>query len=297
MKTIFTLVIILITSLTIAQEFQGKAYYFSKTGMDMDFGGRQMSEDQKKAIVDRMKSALEKTFVLTFDKNAAIYKEESQLEATGTVGGRGVRRGALLSGLTSNNYYKNIQEGVYSDQREFYGKNFLIKDSLSTYNWNLVNESKKIGNYTCFKATTTKKVNATMDWREMRRKARKQRDQREKSNVDQASATNVTDEPEILKEIEVTAWYTPEIPVNQGPGVYWGLPGLILEVQEGKTTLLCNKIVLNAKEIEEIKSPTKGKEVSQAEFDKITKKKVEEMIEQFSTQRRGRGGIGGGRRN
>lgn len=288
MKTIFTLVIIFITALTTAQDFQGKAYYFSKTRMDMDFGKRQMSESQKKAIADRRKSAAEKTFVLTFNKNAATYKEEVQLEASSDG-----RFGAMLS----NNYYQNIQKGEYYDQREFYGKNFLIKDSLSTYDWTLVNETKKIGKYTCFKAITTKKVSEVMDWRTMRRKARQQREQRENGTDDQANAKNTPDELEAPKEIEVIAWYTPEIPINQGPGTYWGLPGLILEVQEGRTTLLCNKIILNAKEKEEIKSPKKGKEVSQAEFDEITKKKVEEIIEQFSTQRRGRGRSGGGRRN
>ncbi|WP_299431841.1 GLPGLI family protein [uncultured Aquimarina sp.] len=294
MKTLITVVSMLTFFLTTAQNFQGKAYYFSKTGMDMDFGRRQMSEDQKKAIAERMKSAMEKTFILTFDKSAATYKEEAKLEASGGGGGR---RGAMLSGFTSNNYYKNIKEGTYYDQREFYGKNFLIKDSLSTYDWILVNETKKIGNYTCFKATATKKVNEVMDWRAMRRKARQQREEREDDIDDQASAENTPDELEVPKEIEVIAWYTPEIPVNQGPGSYWGLPGLILEIQEGRTTLLCNKIILNSKEKEEIKAPTKGKELSQAEFDEITKKKIEEMIEQFSTQRRGRGGFGGGRRN
>ncbi|MFD2564211.1 GLPGLI family protein [Aquimarina rubra] len=293
MKTLMTLVSILTTLLTTAQDFQGKAYYFSKTGMDMDFGRRQMSEDQKKAIADRMKSAMEKTFILAFNKSAATYKEEAQLD-TSEGGGRW---GTTLSGFTSNNYYKNIQEGQYYDQREFYGKNFLIKDSLITYNWTLVNETKKIGNYTCFKATTTKKVNELMDWRAMRRKARQQREQRENGADDQANSQDVQNGSETSNEIEVIAWYTPEIPVNQGPGSYWGLPGLILEIQEGRTTVLCNKIVLNTKEKEEIKAPTKGKEVSQKEFDDITKEKVEEMIEQFSTQRRGRGGLGGGRRN
>lgn len=294
MKTLIITVSMLTMFLTTAQDFQGKAYYFSKTGMDTDFGGRQMSEDQKKAIADRMKSAMEKTFVLTFDKNEATYKEEAKLEASGGGG----RWGAMLSGFTSNNYYKNIKQGEYYDQREFYGKNFLIKDSLPTYDWVLVNETKKIGNYTCFKATTIKKVSELMDWRAMRRKARQQRQQRERGSGDQRSIDTALEESEAPKEIKITAWYTPEIPVNQGPGAYWGLPGLILEIQEGKTTLLCNKIVLNAKEKEVIKSPTKGKEVSQAEFDQITKKKVEEMIEQFSTQRRGRGGTGGrGRRN
>ena len=292
MKILLTIIAVVTTFITTAQDFQGKAYYFSKTGMDNNFGGRQLSEDQKKAIADRLKSALEKTFILTFDKSTASYKEEAKLETTGGGGGR---FGALLSGFASNNYYKDVKQLEYYDQREFYGKNFLIKDSLSKYNWTLVNESKKIGNYTCFKATTTKKVSEIMDFREIRRKARQRREQ---EAGDQANAESSPETAEASKEIEVVAWYTPEIPISNGPGSYWGLPGLILEVQEGRTTLLCNKIILNAEDKEEIKAPTKGKKVSQEEFDDIAKKKVEELIEQFSTNRGGPGGRrGGGRRN
>jgi predicted GIY-YIG superfamily endonuclease len=58
---------------------------------------------------------------------------------------------------------------------------------------------------------------------------------------------------EMPKEISITAWYTPEIPINQGPENYWGLPGLILEVTDGKTVILCSKLVLNTKEKKETK--------------------------------------------
>jgi GLPGLI family protein len=51
----------------------------------------------------------------------------------------------------------------------------------------------------------------------------------------------------------------PEIPVSQGPEGYWGLPGLILEVNDGKTVLLCSKVVLNPKVKAEIKAPSKGR--------------------------------------
>jgi GLPGLI family protein len=56
------------------------------------------------------------------------------------------------------------------------------------------------------------------------------------------------DNLEMPKDVTITAWYTPEIPVNQGPENYWGLPGLILEINDGKTVILCSKIVLNPKE-------------------------------------------------
>jgi GLPGLI family protein len=90
------------------------------------------------------------------------------------------------------------------------------------------------------------------------------------------------------KEITVTAWYTPEIPVNQGPENYWGLPGLILEVNDGKTVMLCSKVVLNSKEKVVIKPASNGKVVSQKEYDDTVVKKMEEMQ---SMNQGGRGGM------
>ena len=36
--------------------------------------------------------------------------------------------------------------------QEFYGKRFLVKDKLVNIEWSLGTETKKIGNYTCYKA-------------------------------------------------------------------------------------------------------------------------------------------------
>jgi GLPGLI family protein len=101
--------------------------------------------------------------------------------------------------------------------------------------------------------------------------------------------TNFLDAVEVPKEIVITAWYTPEIPVSQGPEGYWGLPGLILEVNDGRTTILCSKVVLNPKDKVEIKPITKGKVVSQKEYDDAVMKKMEEWRE----MNQGRGGNGG----
>ena len=95
------------------------------------------------------------------------------------------------------------------------------------------------------------------------------------------------DEIEIPKEIEVVAWYTPEIPVNQGPGEFWGLPGLILEVSADRTTMLCTKIVLNPEVKEIIEIPEKGKEVTKKEYSDIMKKKMEEMRQMYGGRNRG----------
>ena len=60
-----------------------------------------------------------------------------------------------------------------------------------------------------------------------------------------------------LEMSDIVAWYSPQIPISQGPLEYWGLPGLILEVNVGNTTILCSKIVMNPDEKSKIKAPEK----------------------------------------
>jgi GLPGLI family protein len=54
------------------------------------------------------------------------------------------------------------------------------------------------------------------------------------------------DNLEIPKDVTITAWYTPETSKSRSWKLL-GLPGLILEINDGKTVILCSKIVLNLK--------------------------------------------------
>ncbi len=92
----------------------------------------------------------------------------------------------------------------------------------------------------------------------------------------------------MTKETVFTAWYTLEIPVTQGLENYWGLPVLLLEVNNGKTVILYSKVVPNPKVKTEIKASIKGKVTSQKEFDETVLKKLEE----FREMNQGRGGNG-----
>ncbi len=289
----FSIALFLITSTSLfaQKEFQGKAYYESKTTVDMDsWGGRggQMSEEQKKQMAEQMKTMFEKTYILTFNRTESIYKEEEKLAAPGAGANAW---GGMMSSFTGGAQYKNVQNSQLLQEQEFFGKQFLIKDSLQPLKWEMGTETKQIGQYTCFKATATKKVDE-MDFSNMRPRnrnsAEKKSTEKSKDSTKKESSDNPMDEVEVPKEITVTAWYTPQIPVNQGPGEYWGLPGLILEVNANRTTILCSKIVLNPDVKELIKVPAKGKEVTKLEYNDIMKKKIEEMREMYGG--RGRGG-------
>ena len=69
-----------------------------------------------------------------------------------------------------------------------------------------------------------------------------------------------------------------------GLRVYGGLPGLILEVNDGDLTIVCSEIVLNPKEVKEIKEPIKGKIVTRKKFGNIAKEKTKEMMDRYKTR-------------
>ena len=279
MKSLIITFFALLTITAYSQkDFQGKAIYKSKTTMDMNFGGRQMSEDQKKRIAIRMKSMFEKTFILSFNQTESVYKEE---ESLGAPGQRGGRFGGMMSSFSGGLKYKNTKEGIVIEEKEFFGKKFLISDSGEKPAWKLGSETKKIGNYISYKATLVKKIDPT-SFSSLNRS-------RSNNNDSKKDSIKV----EAPKEMIVTAWYTPQIPVSQGPAEYWGLPGLILEINAGRTTTLCSEIIMNPSEKIVLKAPKKGKKVTREAYNKIIKKKMDEMREQF----RGRGNRNRGARH
>ncbi len=301
----FTLLCIALISVgSFAQNISGKAYYESKTTVDMDgWGGREMSEEMKRQILDRMKSMLEKTYILTFNSNESIYKEEEKLEAG--AGNRGW--GMFMSSYSPGAQYKNLDENQILEEREFFGRQFLINDEFNNLEWELTKESKQIGQYVAFKATAVKPIDENDFSMARRRNRDRDRDKEEQKEGENAEDTKEGDDDsevaegeekeddddpwnqiEVPKEVIVTAWYTPMIPVGHGPGEYGGLPGLILELNYYRTTILCSKIVMNPKEADKIEAPKKGQEVTREEYNLIVKEKTDEMRENF--RGRGRGG-------
>ena len=293
-KIFFTSVLVFACSLGIqAQEFQGMAVYETKTST-ADFkkrmeGNKNMTPDIQRRIEEGMKSMFEKTFILNFDKAASIYKEQEKLVSPGQGGGMRMMMSSMTGG--GGTFYKNVKDKSYVVDKDFMGKEFLVKDSLPNLKWKMEGETRVIGGYNCFKATAIVAVNKT----DFRNFAPKKEDDKAAKPADEGKKTNLLDNLEMPKEAAITAWYTPEIPVNQGPENYWGLPGLILEVNDGKTIILCSKVVMNPKEKVVIKAPTKGKVITQKEFDETVIKKMEEFRQMNQGQGRGNGGfrIGG----
>ena len=92
--------------------------------------------------------------------------------------------------------------------------NIILTKKASSINWHLTEESKLIDDKICYKATTIKTIINRLG----------------------------------NKEIEIVAWYCPEIPIPFGPQNYGGLPGLIMELNDvSGLTFYIGRINLNKK--------------------------------------------------
>ena len=269
-KIIVVGIALLISSSISAQDFQGEATYKSKRKIDIKLDSTQMASGMADQMMEMLKKQFEKTYILNFNKTESIYEEEEALSAPNP---QGMNMVMVMSG-GSDILYKNIKEKRFVNQNESFSKVFLIKDDLEDIDWKLESETRNIGDYTCFKATTTREIE----------------DIESGISFNGDKDLNTADKEPKMKEITITAWYTPQIPVSVGPGNYHGLPGLILEVNDGTETVICSKIVLNPKNASEIVVPENGKELTQEAYDKIMEKKMKEMEERYRSNDRGRDG-------
>jgi GLPGLI family protein len=80
---------------------------------------------------------------------------------------------------------------------------------------------------------------------------------------------------------KVTAWFCPELPSLFGPAGYFGLPGLILELDNSKMTLRATKVLFSKAHKKNIKPLKKGVKLTKKEYDKFVKEKAKEMFPNY----------------
>lgn len=243
-----------------AQQFEGKAFYQSARKMDnFDISSQGLTPEMEAQIKKRMTRQFQKEYELTFNLSESLWKEAESLggaPADLSSGGVIVQTSTTADGIT----YKNTAEALYMQESDVFGKAFLVKDQLTPIPWKITQETKKVGDYTAYKAVYQR--------------------------VTESSRLSFNSEAEDIKTVMDTvnleAWYTPDIPVSQGPTTYWGLPGLILEVTDGAMSYVCTKVVLNPKEGIKINQPSKGKVVTLQELQAITEEKSQEFMNKYS---------------
>lgn len=174
-------------------------------------------------------------FVLKFNKENALFvkteKMYSDNNAAEMCGGKIDFIGKLL--IVKDTLFQESNLGRIGD--------FIIKKEINK-SWVMVNETKLIDNYICYKATTENiVVNGVGTFRH-----------------------------------PIIAWYCPQIPFPFGPLGYGSLPGLILELQTKDAVFGVKSIQLNKNDctIGELK---KYKIIEEAELNKLIDKVMSDL--------------------
>lgn len=198
---------------------------------------KNMKDEAMKAMVPEFRTT---EMQLNFKGAESLYKgipKDEEDEGITNSDGNGQTR--IVIKMPQNEMYRNFDTQESIETQNLAGQKFLIIDSLKKANWKLTGEIKKIHGYDCMKATSMSKV-----------------DNR-----------------------PVVAWFAEAIPVSHGPTTFGGLPGLIMEVDvnDGQMIYTTKKIDFKAITKDDLKKPTSGKKVTQAEFDKQRDEWMKEM--------------------
>jgi len=243
---------------TFAQGFTGRAYYKSTSQFSIKMDSTKMAPEQIAQIQASLKKQMEQNYILSFNQTESTWKKEESLgggPATSSAGGAVFMVATSGEGST---LYKNIADQSFLEEQDMMGKAYLVKDMLEPVEWELSNETKKVGNYTVQKASYTRIVDS------------------------KRFSTGMTEMENVKDTLQVTVWFTPEIPVAHGPENFFGLPGLILEVQNQGRTLICEKIELNpSADPVVIERPSKGKEITQVEFRTVQEEGMKQMMNRY----------------
>lgn len=154
----------------------------------------------------------------------------------------------MSSDANAAGHYRQLAIITYVHGEEFWSDTELKKQitrlgsdniaaELVVPDWKLTTETKKIDKYNCFKAEYVKRY--------------------KNAKGNEVSRT-------------ITAWFAPELPYAFGPSEYFGLPGLILELNDGNTTTFRATGISTSAAIKDIKLPenTVSKEKSEKEAGK-----------------------------
>ncbi|MDR3048187.1 MAG: GLPGLI family protein [Bacteroidales bacterium] len=134
--------------------------------------------------------------------------------------------------------YRNREENKMFDYQTFLEKSYGIEDTLVCQNWKIRNSMKEVAGHICIDAFYY----------------------------------------DSIKEKEVVAWFALDMPISIGPDIYCGLPGIILEVNEGNGAKVytATSLILSEEEIPISKPECKKKTkmITYSQFKEMIRKQV-----------------------
>jgi GLPGLI family protein len=134
---------------------------------------------------------------------------------------------------------RNFEKNTMTDVIEILGKTYIIEDSLKTPNWKILNDLKDVAGHICMKAMVE----------------------------------------DTIKKQKIIAWFAQDIPSNAGPERYFGLPGMILELDINNGAVIVEATKIDYKKLEkqmEMPKKIKGKNWKDSDYQAYIKNFLDE---------------------
>lgn len=128
--------------------------------------------------------------------------------------------------------YRDFQKEKITEIIEMLGKTYVIEDSLKAPKWKVMNKIKDINGHVCMLAVAE----------------------------------------DTIKKQKIEAWFAHDLPISAGPEMYFGLPGLIMELDVNEGDMVVTAIKVEMKPVgEEVDLPKKirGKKITAREYDQL----------------------------
>lgn len=232
MKKILNITAVLVLcNLLFLNAQNGKAFYEKNTIESYNLKDNKVNSELKDALSNTKELLSSFKFILEFNSEFAHYSKEKNMDDDSFQ-----KKIALsLSGFKGDAYFDKKNK-VITISKNIADESFLIKKDFDSIKWELTKEKLYINDFVCYKAKTMIKEEGRRG----------------------------------VKNIEVIAWYTPEINIPFGPDGFGGLPGLIIQLEKGNVITSLKRInFINSDIIIEL--PTKGKVVTETEYNKFVK--------------------------
>jgi GLPGLI family protein len=242
-----------------AQQTEGKVIYERTIEMQIRIAG--MPEEMQRQIPRTRTDKIEVSFANNQSLRKQLPQEETDEQVfNNTVDGGGQARGGvsirMMGAGADDATFTDLAKGTITDQRELGTKKFLVSDSINKLNWKLTGETRTILGYACQQATA----------------------QRITMRMQSSIINGQIKREEMPDTANITAWFTPAIPVAAGPEVQGQLPGLILAIDINNGRTVYKAVEVSPKvDVAVIKEPKGGKKITQQEFREEQNKLMQEM--------------------
>ncbi len=178
---------------------------------------------------DMSRKAATFSYVLYFKESKTSFQKVNKLTVKESEQEIMISELASIMFTTQGNYYFDFKNNYTLSEID----GILIKDTVKPINWMINSESKMISGIMCFQAL---------------------------AQIEYIGRDHK------IKFKKIVAWFAPSLPYSFWPKNFYGLPGLILELTENRTTYLATIIDFKDDKIN-IDFPT-GKTISQDDYTK-----------------------------